>query len=132
MAWRSWITPNRTARPLLRLGPALPLRPARIREDHLEVGPLREIPGPDRVLLVVPAHLGDDAGGQLVLVGLVEADALVVDDELLGPHVRLFGGLVERGRIDGLGAVDGIRHPQEPGDLAHREFAHVLAPAVLL
>src|SRR5262249_33969446 len=132
MAWTSWITPDRARRPLLRLALALALRPAGAREDHLEVGLLREIPGPDRVLLVVPADLRDYTGGQLVLMGLVEADALVVDDELVRAHVGLLRRPVERRGVDRLRAVDRVGHPQHPGHLAHRELAHVLAAAVLL
>src|SRR5215831_410827 len=60
-----------------RLRPALALRPARRGEDDLEVGLGRHLPRPDGVLLAVPADLGHHPGGQLVLMVLVEPDALV-------------------------------------------------------
>src|SRR5262250_1923615 len=110
---------------------ALALLPARAREDRLEVGPGREVPRPERVLLAVPADLGHHARGQDVLA-VLEPDALVVDDELLGPHVRLVGGLLQRRGVDRLRAIDDVGHPQETGDLAHGQLAHVLAAAVLL
>src|SRR5215470_5830335 len=111
-------TPRRSARGL-RL--AVPLLPARHRVDDLEVRALREVPGPDGVLLAVPPDLGYHARGQVVLVVLVELDSLVVDDELGRRHVRLVGGLGERRRLHRLRAIDGVGHPQQPGDLAHGE-----------
>src|SRR5262249_9206726 len=88
--------------PQLFLGPGLALLPARGREDGLEAGLGRQVPRPDRVLLVVPPDLGDHAGGQLVLAVGVGLDALVVDDHLIGLHVRLVGRLGERRRVTDL------------------------------
>src|SRR5436309_13551718 len=110
---------------------ALALLPARTRVDGLEPALGREIPRPHRVLLAVPADLGHHAGGEHVLPVLA-LHALVVDDELLGAHLGFVGRFLQRGRLDRLRAVDDVGHPQEAGDLAHRQLAHVLAAAVLL
>src|SRR6266436_8569698 len=128
IAWTRSGTPVRSARGL---GLAVPLLPARALEDDLEVGALRQLPRPDGVLLAVPADLGHHARRQLVLVVLVEADALVVDDELGGAHVGLARRLGDRRRIHRLRAIDGVGHPEQARDLAHRQLAHVLAAAVL-
>src|SRR6266403_1280943 len=102
---------------------AVALLPARVREDRLEPGLAREVPRPQRVLLAVPADLRHHAGGERVLLVVVELDALVVDDQLLGRHVRLARGLGEGGRLDRPGAVDHVGHPQEARDLTHGQLA---------
>src|SRR5215831_16308299 len=103
MAWRRSATRRRSARGL---GLAVPLLPARHREDDLEVGALREVPWPDGVLLAVPSDLRHHSRGLLVLVVLVELDPFVVDDELGRRHVRLFGSLGNGRRLHGLRAID--------------------------
>src|SRR4029453_1098917 len=101
------------------LGLAVALLPARGREDDLEVRPLRQLPRPDGVLLAVPADLGHHSRSQFVLIALVEAYALVVDDELVGAEIGLAGRLGDGRGVDRLRAGDGVGHPPRPGYLAH-------------
>src|SRR5689334_17164864 len=98
---------RRPVRSAGRLRLALALLPARAREERLEVGLGGEIPWPERVLLAVPADLGDHAGGENVLA-VLELDALVVDDQVLGAHVGLVRGLLQRGGFHRLRAIDDV------------------------